>query len=107
MNRECHPAWKDYHFGRVQAGDTVENVIAQTEPLRVERNGKWVILKYQERGFTGLTCAAYDERMVCAYAWSCCWMRQFFDVMSKEQREEFFKLRFDQPARVGGAVLVD
>src|SRR5439155_511175 len=29
MASECHPAWRDFHFGRVRAGDPVEEVIAR------------------------------------------------------------------------------
>jgi hypothetical protein len=108
MERECHPAWRSFHYGRVGANDPVEEVIARTEPVRVERSGRWVVLKYQAGPlcFTGLTAVAYDGRMVGAYAWSCTWVWQFFDIMSEEQRAEFFRGHYDQPARVGNAVIV-
>jgi hypothetical protein len=44
--------------------------------------------------------------MVVAYAWSCAWTRQFFDIMSEEQRQEFCTKHAGQPARVGGAISV-
>jgi hypothetical protein len=108
MEQECHPAWRDFHFGRVRAGDPVEEVIARTEPVQVERIGRWVVLRYNRGGlsFTGLTAVAYDGQMVGAYAWSCTWVRQFFDIMSPEQRTEFFRDYYDQPARVGDAIVV-
>jgi len=108
MDRECHPAWRDFHYGRVQAGTPVEEVIGLTEPVHVERAGRWVVLKYHDGGlcYTGLTAAAYDGHMVGAYAWSCTWVRQFFDIMSGEQRAEFFAKYYDQPARVGNAIIV-
>jgi hypothetical protein len=108
MNWECHPVWRDFHYGRIRAGDPVEEVIAQSEPVRVERNGRWVVLKYHGGGlcFTGLTAVAYDGQMVGAYAWSCTWTRQFFDIMFEEQRAEFFEGHYDQPARLGNAIFV-
>jgi hypothetical protein len=108
MDQECHPVWRDFHYGRIRAGDPVEEVIAQNEPVRVERAGRWVVLKYHGGGlcFTGITAVAYDGRMVGAYAWSCTWTRQFFDIMSEDQQQEFFSGHYDQPARMGNAILV-
>jgi hypothetical protein len=108
MDRECHPVWRDFHYGRIQAGDSVEEVITLTEPLQIERTGRWVVLKYHPEGmcFTGLTAVAYDGRMVGAYAWSCTWIRQFFNTMSKEQRAEFFEKYYDQPAWAGPPIIV-
>src|SRR4051812_33201664 len=108
MDRECHPVWREFHYGRIQAGNSVEEVIARTEPARVERTGHWVVLKYHDNGlcFTGLTAVAYDGQMVGAYAWSCTWVRQFFDSMLEEQRTEFFGRHYDQPARMGNAIIV-
>ena len=108
MDRECHPVWKDFHYGRIRSGDPVEDVIAHNELVRVERAGRWVVLKYHGDGlcFTGITAVAYNGQMVGAYAWSCTWTRQFFDIMSEEQRNEFFGGYYDQLARVGNAILV-
>lgn len=111
MDRECHHAWQDFHYGRVQPGDPVEDVIARTEPVRVERIGRMIVLKYESNGssglcFTSITAVAYDGQMVGAFAWSCRWKRQFFDTMSDGQRTEFSSERYDQPARMGNAILV-
>lgn len=107
MDQECHSAWRDFHYGRIGAGDPVEEVIARTQPVRVERSGRWVVLKYQTGfGFTGLTAASYDGQMVCAYAWSCRWVRQFFDIMTEELRTEFLREYYDQPASMGNALFV-
>jgi hypothetical protein len=110
MDLECHPAWRDFHYGRIRAGDDVKQVIASTQPKRIERSGRWVALYYQgEDGllhFTGLTAAAYDGQMVCAYAWSDTWLRQFFDIMSEEQRKEFFQEYWDQLGRLGNPIFV-
>lgn len=107
MNQECHPAWRDFHYGRIRVGAPVEEVIASTQPVRIERSGRWVVLKYQSGlWFTGLTAAAYDGQMVCAYAWSDTWLRQFFDIMSKEQRTEFIREYWDQPARLRNPIIV-
>jgi hypothetical protein len=90
MDHECHPAWREYHFGRVRAGDPVEDVIARTDPVAVERKGRWTILKYQRPGFTGMRAVACDGRMVSAGAWSCCWFREFFDEMTDAQCRELY-----------------
>ena len=107
MEKECHPVWRDYHFGRIRAGDPVDDVIAQTAPGTVKRQGRWVILGYPKdpdvRGisFTGLTAVAYDGRMVCALGASCTWVRLFFDEMTDEQSREFFGRSKADPERLG------
>lgn len=110
MANECHPAWRDFHYGRVRAGDPVEEVIARTQPMAVEQKGRWMVLTYDDSGeglrFTGLTAIAYDGRMVCAYAWSCTWVRLFFDELSDEQSREFLGSPRDDPRRVGIVVVV-
>lgn len=88
MDRECHPAWREYHFGRVRKGDSVDQVIARTQPPLVERRGRWTFLRYQRRGFTGMWAAAYDGQMVYATARSCCWVRVFFDELTDAQSLE-------------------
>lgn len=107
MGQACHPAWRDFHYGRIRIGDPVEEVIAGTQPIRVERSGRWIVLYYQSGlCFTGLTAAAYDGQMVCAYAWSDTWLRRFFDIMTEEQRKAFLREYWDQPARLGSPILV-
>ena len=108
MARECDPVWRELHYGRIQAGDAVEDVLGRTRPRRVERVGDWVLLKYHPDGlcFTGVTVVAREEHLVGAYAWSCGWVREFFDIMSPEQRTEFFREHFDQPARLGDAIYI-
>src|SRR5205807_1872200 len=100
MDLECHPVWRDYHNGRIRAGDSVEKIIAETEPIQVDQDNRWVVLNYQGIGYyTGITAIAYDGQMVAAYAWSCAWTRQFFDVMSEVERAEFPAKFYGQPAR--------
>src|SRR5262249_14300550 len=107
MENECHPVWQDYHFGRIRAGDAVEDVIARTAPTRIERKGRWVMLDYDKypdvRGlrFTGLGAVAYDGRMVYALAWSCTWVRLFFDEMTEDQSLEVCGCFKDDPRRFG------
>lgn len=99
MKKECGAAWRDYHFGRVRAGDDVEEVIRKTKPAMVERKGRYVFLKYTRSGeaeprvihFTNLTGIAYDGRMVLGCAMSCMWARVFFDHLTDDQNRE---LRF-------------
>ncbi|HVK14278.1 MAG TPA: hypothetical protein VM597_36390 [Gemmataceae bacterium] len=85
MDHERHPDWREYHFGRVRAGDPVEEVLARTRPDVVERRGRWTFLKYP-----GMGAAAYDGRMVHALALSCCWTRIFFDELSDAQCHEIY-----------------
>jgi hypothetical protein len=112
MASECHPAWQDFHFGRVRAGDPVEVVIARTRPTTVGRKGRWVVLSYHkdEAGvglrWTGMTAAAYDGEMVCAFAQSCTWTRLFFENLSDEQSKELLGRPRDDPARWGIALVV-
>jgi|GEM_PF-5419431 len=44
MEHECHPVRREYNFGRIQAGDDAEEVIARTSPMRVTRTGRRVEL---------------------------------------------------------------
>jgi hypothetical protein len=108
MSHECHPAWRDYHFGRVRAGDPVDEAIARTNPVSVERRGRWTFLRYTDRGlsFTGMGAAAYDDRMVFACAWSCCWTRLFIDDLTDEQSVEVFGKPKNHPERFGIAPVV-
>jgi hypothetical protein len=107
MAVECPPAWRDFHFGRVRAGDPVEVVIVQTQPTTVQRKGHWVVLSYrkEEAGtgllWTGMMAAAYEGQMVCAVAQSCTWTRLFFDNLSDEQCQEFLGRPRDNPRRWG------
>jgi hypothetical protein len=110
MAAECHPAWRDFHYGRVRAGDPVEEVIARTHPVSVTRRGRWVGLSYQDnrRGlcFGGMNAMAYDGRMVCAYAWSCTWLRLFFDELSDDQYRELVGEPPGKPLRRWGVAHV-
>ncbi|WP_020473068.1 hypothetical protein [Zavarzinella formosa] len=108
MEAECHPAWRDYHFGHISAGDSVEDVIARTQPIIVERKGNQVFLKYQQRGGLGtsLCAVAYDGRMVFAFATSCAWTRVFFDELTDEQNLEMLGRPKDDPLRYGRGIVV-
>jgi hypothetical protein len=102
MGHECHSSWADYNFCRIRAGDGVEEVIARTSPITIERKGRWVVLGYQSPGnFTGMTAAAYDGKMVIAYAWSCSWVRLFFDELDEDQSLELLKSSKRDPRRFG------
>jgi hypothetical protein len=89
MSRECHPVWKDLHWGRVYSGQDVDEAIAATKPLRVQRYGEWAVLEYQDGGpnglcMTGITITAKKGHLACAWAWSCTWDRKFFEVLTPE-----------------------
>jgi hypothetical protein len=106
MSRECHPAWQDYHFGRVKAGDPVEEVIARTRPDSLKRKGRYVELYYGKGGFTGMWAAACDGRMVTASAGSCGWTRLFFDELTEEQCLVLYGTSKSDPDRWGIAPVV-
>jgi hypothetical protein len=92
MSHECHPVWKDLHAGRIHQGQSVEEVIAQTHPVRVDRLDHFVVLDYQEGfSFTGITVVARDGRLVDAEAWSCTWQRTFFQTWSSAERDAFWQ----------------
>src|SRR5262249_14973014 len=85
MSKECHPVWEDLHRGHIYAGQNVEDVIAATKPVRVERYGDFVQLSYQEGlCFTGVTITAKNGRLASAAAWSCTWERVFFDELTQD-----------------------
>ena len=90
MSRECHPVWRDLQWGRVHAGQNVEDVIAATKPVRVERYGEFVRLDYQEGlCFTGVAITAKNDRLASAAAWSCTWNRTFFDELTEQDWQAF------------------
>jgi len=102
MGKECHPVWEDFNFRRIRAGDDVEDVIARTNPITLERKGRWLLLGYQTAGhFTGITAAAYDGKMVFACAWSCSWVRLFFDELTEAQSVEFLGRSKKDPRWLG------
>jgi hypothetical protein len=85
MSRECHPVWQDLHWGRIHSGQNVEEVIASTKPVRVERYGAFVRLNYQNGlCFAGVTITAKNGRLASAAAGSCTWDRVFFDELTQE-----------------------
>jgi hypothetical protein len=83
MDHERHPDWREYHFGRIRAGDPVDQVLARTQPDKVVHRSRWTFLQYR-----GMGAAAYDGRMVYAVALSCCWTRIFFDDLTDAQCHE-------------------
>jgi hypothetical protein len=107
MSHDCHPVWKDLHAGHVHQGLPVEEVIAQTHPVRVDRFDGFVVLEYQGgQGlcFSGVTIVARDGRLVSAQAWSCTWQRTFFAGWSAAERDAFWQAYLaHQEARRGPA----
>jgi hypothetical protein len=96
MNRECHPVWKDLYVGTVYGGQTVEEVIARTEPSRLERFENFVLLEYCKDPrpglhFTGVTIIAQDGRLIDAQAFSCTWQHTFFKSWNEAEREDFWR----------------
>ncbi len=90
MSRECHPVWKDLYWGRIQAGQDVEEVIAATDPVRVERYGEYVRLHYQPAlSFGGVTITAKRGRLASAWAGSCTWDRTFFNELTPEDDDRY------------------
>jgi len=95
MASECDPVWREYHFGRIRAGDDIEEVIRQTKPYRVERQGRWVTIRY-----SGIVAHAYDGEVLIAYAGSCAWVRVFFDQLSEAQSQEIFGNSWQDPRQI-------
>lgn len=84
MSHECHPVWKELAFHRVRLGQPVEDVIAHTKPISIDRHGRFIELGYQEGfSFTGLQIIAMDGKLVRACAGSCTWDYTFFDAMNE------------------------
>lgn len=89
MKSECHPIWRELYFGRLRAGQNVEDVIARTKPIRVEQFGEFAILNYQRASLTGVTITAKNGKLARAAAWSCTWDRKFFDELSDADAQAF------------------
>lgn len=90
MRAECHPVWRDLHFGRIQAGDDIEKVILATRPLKIERYGDYVRLSYQAgHCFTGVLIIAKNGKLVYAGAGSCGWKKYFFDEMTEQDITDY------------------
>ncbi len=108
---ECHPVWRDFLFSRINAGDNVNSVIAQTRPSVVENERGTVTLcwyqNYQEGQlqFTSVYAEARQGKLVCAYAGSCTWTRQFFDLTGREA-DNFGMQRYVQLPQ-GGAISIE
>lgn len=83
MSQECHPVWRELHRGRIRAGQDVEEVIADTQPLRVERYGEFVKLNYHElMSCTVVEIMAKNGRLVYAVAGSSSRGKVYFDGMT-------------------------
>jgi hypothetical protein len=98
MSRECHPVWKDLHSGRIHAGQSVDEVINLTKPIRVEHFENYDLLHYQDASFTGVAVIARDGRLIAAEAWSCTWNKTFFKNW-KPADESAFSTRYDAHRR--------
>ncbi|MEM7234552.1 MAG: hypothetical protein AAF517_20405 [Planctomycetota bacterium] len=88
MSSECHPVWKDLHWGRVQAGQSSADLIAHHEPIRIERSRELEWLIYANPGdFTSVVVLAKRQALIAASATSCEWRRVFFDLRSPADRD--------------------
>jgi hypothetical protein len=89
MSHECHPVWKELHWGRVYVGQDVEEVIARTNPRRVTRCAEWVLLDYyngpEGLHFTVLWIIGRHGKLVSAVAASCTWDRTFFNEITTDE----------------------
>ncbi|MBI1367498.1 MAG: hypothetical protein GC162_02470 [Planctomycetes bacterium] len=96
MGRECPAVWRDLHAGRIVAGQSLDEVIAATHPIRIDRFGPFAQLEYQPRtNFTGVAITAMNDRIVSAAAYSCTWQWTFFDTLTADDHA-----RLDTDARV-------
>ncbi len=97
MAKECDPVWRDFYWGRIRAGQDVEDVIAKTHPTVVQRFGGFTVLSYfgDREGipFTGVSATAKDGVLVWAEAGSCTWTRVFFNQLSPAEQQHFWAAR--------------
>jgi hypothetical protein len=93
MSRECHPVWRDLDADRIRPGEAVDDVIARTHPVQVERFEDVAFLHYHPGGlsFTQLTIVAKGGRVVRAGAASCTWGWTFFDMWPSGDRAAFYR----------------
>jgi hypothetical protein len=86
MEKECHPAWREFNFRRIGPGAELAEVVNSTKPLQIDRYGDFAVSSYERGGFTGFGAVAYKGRLVEASARSCCWTKIFFDVRTEEEK---------------------
>jgi hypothetical protein len=90
MSQECHPVWRELHWGRIYAGQNVEEVIAATKPVSTERYGEFVQLNYQDGlCFSGVVITAKNGRVASATASSCTWSRDFFNQLTLDDWQAY------------------
>lgn len=94
MRAECHPVWRELHFGRIHAGQNVEEIITTTNPIRIDRFGDFVELYYHGGqpntvSFTQVSILAHHGRLASAQAHSCTWSRSFFDELTPTDRSNY------------------
>ena len=91
MSAECHPVWMELNSGRIRSGQSVEEVIRQTQPTQVHRFGEFVDLEYQKHPtadgipFTNLMIVAQNGKLITAAAGSCTWTKRFFGTEEQWQ----------------------
>ncbi|QDT74554.1 hypothetical protein [Lacipirellula limnantheis] len=90
MDAECHPIWRELYFGRIQAGDDINAIMAVAPPSIIEGDMTSGSLRYYkdyqpgDLHFTSVSIEVRNGEAACAYAGSCTWTRQFFDEIGLE-----------------------
>lgn len=111
MEEECHPIWRELYYGRIQAGDDVDSVIAIAPPSVRRGKGRSGTLFYYQNypsdglPWTSVTLQFRDGKLVDAYAGSCTWVRQFFDVTGQDDQK--FGMFAYKKLPQGGAISID
>ncbi len=88
---------KDLWFGRIAAGQDVEELIARSDPHRIHRFEEWVEVTYAPGGpttepvllFERITVRALRGKLVSAQITSCQWHRTFFSTISRMEEEDY------------------
>ncbi|MFO0941432.1 MAG: hypothetical protein U0930_11760 [Pirellulales bacterium] len=88
LQRELDETNSKLRFGKIYAGQTVDEYLQLAKPCEVHEEEGYV---YYEHGFTGplshgTTIVAKDKQLVKAYFLSCVGGEEFFNVESKAEK---------------------
>ena len=96
VNSGSYQIGPDLWWGRIDAGDDVEALVAASDPYCVSRLGRWVELRYAPDGpqtsgipFVGLYVLAKDGQLARTSFFSCTDGRRFFNTMTPAEETDY------------------
>ena len=89
MSNEFPDVWKDLAFGKIHAGQTLQEIEDVNPPLEVRTFGKYSTVSYStDFSFNGIEITLRDGIACSAGAGSCTWSYEFFNTLSKQDLDE-------------------